>query len=145
METTILPTTRTSDPAMDNIDAFAIFPTAAAKRGRFRACWVFQTQRHAESHLRRADDIFTRRDRRPLPSQTHAIFEVQITDPETVVEVDFIPAIAILKGDSLLFQGTADWYNMRLFHDEKAAMANFNQNYTEARFRMIQVALRLRL
>ncbi len=128
---------------MDSTDAFAIFPKHAAKRGQFRACWVFQTQRHAEAHLRRADEIFTQRRRRPLPSETHGIFRAKISDPEQVVALDFIPAVAIMKSDSFLFEGKADWYNMRVFHCEKAALANFNQNYTEARFRMLQVAVQL--
>lgn len=129
---------------MDSIEAFAIFPKTASRRGQFRACWVFQTLRHAEAHLRRADELFTRRARRPLPSSTHEIFKARIIDnPDRVETLDFIPAVAIMKSDSFLFQGSADWYNMRIFHCEKAALANFNQNYAENRFRMLQVALLL--
>ncbi len=142
MVTTIPRTTLTYN-TMDSIEAFVIFRKYAYQRGVFRACYAFQTQRHAEAHLRRADELFVKRGRRPLPSYSHEIFSARIEDPERVDVLNFIPAIAIMKSDSFLFQGSADWYNMRLFHDERAAMATFNQNYTEQKFRMLQVALSL--
>jgi len=126
---------------MDTVDAYIILSRRPEHRGQFRAAWVFENQRYAEAHLRRADDLVTRRCRRPLPSETHVVLPVRLVDPEAVDATNFIPAAAIVKKDSTLFDGNSSWHNIRLLACEKAALRVLETNYDPRRFALVQVAL----